>query len=240
MISIVTATFNCKQDILLLISNMIDLKNISTQIEWIVVDGESNDGTLEVLRDSGVVDKLLSEKDFGIYDALNKGIKLATYNYYIILGADDSLNINSWSNIEKIILKADEDIGVHVFPVLVNNELRVPKSNVWFNTQRGIISNHSVGICVDRRLHDIYGYYSSKYSLAADQYFIIGLYRKGVKFRFHNTSSIGNYNLDGASGRYVQLVSLQLYDIMTNLGYSWIIQLPLLIYRLIKARFIRV
>jgi glycosyltransferase len=75
-ISIITATYNSIQHI----SGVLD--NIRQQsypnIESIVIDGGSTDGTVEVLQQSNQVSQLISEKDNGIYDALNKGIQLAT------------------------------------------------------------------------------------------------------------------------------------------------------------------
>jgi glycosyltransferase len=59
-------------------------------IEHIVVDGGSNDGTLQVLRKyRGQIAKCISEPDEGIYDAMNKGIKLATGDIIGFLGSDD-------------------------------------------------------------------------------------------------------------------------------------------------------
>ena len=61
------------------------------ELEYIVVDGQSNDGTVGILQ--SIADERLtfiSEKDSGIYDAMNKGLKMASGDYLIFLGADDT------------------------------------------------------------------------------------------------------------------------------------------------------
>jgi glycosyltransferase len=61
-------------------------------IELIVVDGGSTDGTVKIIQSCGVkVDRLISEKDEGYADALNKGVAVATGDYVIMLAADDYL-----------------------------------------------------------------------------------------------------------------------------------------------------
>lgn len=62
------------------------------QIEYIVIDGGSTDGTLKVLAEhEGTIDCLVSEPDEGIYDAMNKGLRLARGRYVALLNADDRL-----------------------------------------------------------------------------------------------------------------------------------------------------
>ena len=59
-------------------------------VEFIVVDGNSTDATLEIIRrHEEVIDYWISEEDTGIYDAMNKGVKLARGDWIIFLGADD-------------------------------------------------------------------------------------------------------------------------------------------------------
>lgn len=61
-------------------------------IEHIVIDGGSDDGTLDILeryRERGWIDRLISEKDSGIYQALNRGVKLAHGGYINIMNTDD-------------------------------------------------------------------------------------------------------------------------------------------------------
>lgn len=61
------------------------------QFEIIVVDGRSTDGTVDILRNSKIVDHWISEPDDGIYDAWNKGLKIARGEWIMFLGADDIL-----------------------------------------------------------------------------------------------------------------------------------------------------
>jgi len=93
-ISIITATFNCEETIV----NCLD--SIQAQgyegLEHIVVDGGSTDKTLELIRaHPREVDHLISEPDKGIYDALNKGVRLATGEVIGFLHSDDVFAENS-------------------------------------------------------------------------------------------------------------------------------------------------
>ena len=87
-VSIITVSFNCR----LTIGDT--LRSVSAQhhpdIEHIVVDGASSDGTLDVVRrEGGHVAKVVTEPDAGIYDAMNKGLRLATGDLVGFLNADD-------------------------------------------------------------------------------------------------------------------------------------------------------
>lgn len=96
-ISIITATFNDKQS-LLETSDSIK-KSTFKDIEWIVIDGNSTDGTLELLQSNNTnIDKWVSEPDDGIYDAWNKGISLATGEWVVFLGAGDLLDSKWFDN----------------------------------------------------------------------------------------------------------------------------------------------
>lgn len=73
------------------------LQSVSTQtyphVEHILIDGASKDGTLRVAQElGGHLDKLISEPDGGLYDAMNKGLELATGDYVCFLNAGDKLH----------------------------------------------------------------------------------------------------------------------------------------------------
>ncbi len=88
LISIITVVYNSKE--MLEQSILSVLKQSYKNIEHIVVDGGSNDGTLNIINSyNDSITKWVSEKDKGIYDAMNKGIKLAKGEYIGFLNAGD-------------------------------------------------------------------------------------------------------------------------------------------------------
>ena len=95
-ISLITACYNSAATIGTAIESVLSQKGVD--VEYIVVDGGSKDGTVEVVeefsrkdRKEGFEFKWISEKDRGMYDAINKGIKMATGDVVGILNADDVL-----------------------------------------------------------------------------------------------------------------------------------------------------
>ncbi len=91
-ISIITATRNSEASILDTLHSIAEQDYPRDQIEWIVIDGASTDHTIERIKASNFQpDKLISEADEGIYDALNKGVRWATGDVVAFLHADDFL-----------------------------------------------------------------------------------------------------------------------------------------------------
>ena len=91
-ISIITATWNSEASIADTQRSLAEQEFPREQIEWIVVDGASTDRTLERIKAGAFQpDKLISEPDNGIYDALNKGVRMATGDLIGFLHADDFL-----------------------------------------------------------------------------------------------------------------------------------------------------
>ncbi len=89
-VTLITVTYNSEK----YLANCIESVRYQDypNIEYIVIDGASTDKTVSIIRNTnGVIDKWLSEKDNGMYDAINKGIKLATGDIIGILNSDDML-----------------------------------------------------------------------------------------------------------------------------------------------------
>jgi len=87
LLSIVTVVYNNRKCIEDAIQSVKSQKY--SNIEHIVIDGNSNDGTKEYLQSLGDTIKLVSEPDKGIFDAMNKGLKLCTGTYIGLLNSDD-------------------------------------------------------------------------------------------------------------------------------------------------------
>lgn len=107
-ISIITVCFNAADTIGACIDS-VSMQSHS-DVEHIIVDGGSSDGTLQIIESSASVSKYLSEPDKGIYDAMNKGISMAEGEIIGLLNADD---IYAHGNVLKIVdncfNKADVD-----------------------------------------------------------------------------------------------------------------------------------
>ena len=89
-VTIITAVYNGAAYIKRAIDSIAE--QTYDNIEYIVVDGGSTDGTVDILRQhSNVVTRFISEPDKGIYDAMNKGVKMATGDWIYFLGCDDYL-----------------------------------------------------------------------------------------------------------------------------------------------------
>jgi glycosyltransferase involved in cell wall biosynthesis len=86
-ISIVTATYNSSITVRDTLNSI--AKQQYTDIEHIIVDGLSKDNTLAIVGEFPHVAKMISEKDNGIYDAMNKGVQMATGDVIGILNSDD-------------------------------------------------------------------------------------------------------------------------------------------------------
>jgi len=88
-LSIITVVLNAAATIERTISSVIT-QEFAGELEYIVIDGGSTDGTLEILqRYKSAFAQLISESDHGLYDAMNKGLKLATGDLAGIINADD-------------------------------------------------------------------------------------------------------------------------------------------------------
>lgn len=105
-VSIITATYNSAATILDTVKSV--LSQTHRDIEYIIIDGNSNDSTLELLQPYATrIAKIVSEPDKGIYDAMNKGISLATGDVIGILNSDDFFT--SDNIIENLVHEFKED-----------------------------------------------------------------------------------------------------------------------------------
>ncbi len=90
LVSIVTVVFRAADQLAALIANI--TPHLGSEVEWIVIDGGSDDGTVSLLQEHGdQIDYWVSEPDHGIYDAMNKGVAAARGEYILHLNAGDRL-----------------------------------------------------------------------------------------------------------------------------------------------------
>ena len=176
-VSIVTATYNSAATIQQCIASM--QQQDFADIEHIIVDGASKDDTLQIIKDSGHRGPLISEPDKGIYDAMNKGIKLATGDIVGILNSDDFFyNEKVISTIAAYFTEHDvEAIVADIIFIRKENEDKVhrhysgkkwrPSKFAW-----GYMPPHP-SFFVKRHLFEELGFYKTDYQIAADYELLI-------------------------------------------------------------------
>lgn len=124
-ISIITVVYNGASTLRSCIDSV--LSQDYSSVEYIIVDGQSKDGTVDLVKSYGSrIDQFISEPDKGIYDAMNKGLKLATGDVIGILNADDFYASNTViSDIvkEMKVTNADGAYGDLEYVDAINNDL---------------------------------------------------------------------------------------------------------------------
>lgn len=149
--------------------------------EIVVVDGESCDGTMEILESYGAsISKLHSGKDGGLYFAMNKGIELSSGAVVGILGCDDRLAPGALRAISEVFA-SDPEVEV------VYGEMRYLDRNTNSNLRTEIKDIDKVMIphpatFVKRTLYQDFGMFNTKFRVAADYDLIFRFVRGNVKF----------------------------------------------------------
>lgn len=186
-ISLVTATYNSSSTIA---GCIISVNNQTyPDIEHIIIDGKSNDDTIEIIQCiPNRVSKIISEPDKGIYDAMNKGINLATGDIIGILNSDDFFT--SDEVIEKIVsvFKTKNIDGVYgdicfVKHADLNKVVRYYSSS-WFKPslfRLGFMPAHP-SCYIRRKCYQEFGLYKTNFKIASDFELLIR-YLKVIKLR---------------------------------------------------------
>ena len=160
MLSIVTINKNNSKGLLRTINS---LKKVQTRdFQWIFIDANSDDGSIEIANKfSTQADILISEPDNGIYDAMNKGVVLSNKKWIIFLNSGDELSENI-TTFESLDLNLEADL--YLFGFKLNNKIRKPRPNIW--RYWSLPTSHQAIIYARELL--IKDKFNIKYKLAAD------------------------------------------------------------------------
>lgn len=202
MISIIIPTFNSAKTLAQAIDSILD----QTFADWemILIDGVSKDQTIELIKsysDQNNKIRWISEPDQGIYDAMNKGLKMAKGNWVYFLGSDDRLY--------------DKNVLTKIFEKSIPKELgiicgRVDRENLGISdiqsTEKEKIIfdnlNHQSIICRRPILEKFP--FERQYSVYADQVQLIRMVAAGIK-SIQKDIIIAHYSMQGYSSYQVDL-----------------------------------
>jgi glycosyltransferase involved in cell wall biosynthesis len=186
-----------------------NIKSVQKQtyenVEHVFIDGKSTDDTLTVITDLvGVKANIISEKDDGIYDAMNKGLRIATGELLIFLNADDWLH--NQSVLANIINLYQENQDMKIFYGGIQYvsasgnygaEWR-PSSYAAHLVTRGWHTPHP-GFVITRECLDAIGFFNLSYSIAADYDYMLRCFLKFGNESLKLNMIITNMRDDGVS-----------------------------------------
>jgi glycosyltransferase involved in cell wall biosynthesis len=144
------------------------------KVEHVVVDGGSTDGTMDVVRRFSHVARAVSERDNGIYDAMNKGIRMTTGEIIGTLNADDFYpDSNTLAQVAQVFADPEVDACYsdlcYVSSANTQRVVRYWKSSPYRNGlyERGWCPPHPT-FFVRRRIYDRFGLFDERYRIASD------------------------------------------------------------------------
>lgn len=180
-ISIITATLNSASNLETLFKSVIP--HISSEIEFIIIDGKSEDHTLDIIKEySHFLSHWESSPDGGIYEALNKGIKVAKGKFLSFVGSDDIL-LENYSEVYLRSIFKNTDYNYFSSKAILKNKV-VGKNFSWKDLGVGMKAIHP-GSLHKRNLFDCDRFFNTSYKIASDYEFLI-----------KNGSLIKNYFID--------------------------------------------
>jgi len=197
-ISIITPTFNSEKYLERCIKSIQSQDYNNT--EHIIVDGDSNDETINIIKKyQNNKTILISEKDNGIWDAMNKGLKIASGDIVCFLNSDDYYYPNALKTVVKYFNNNDIDF---LFGTTQKHKLMYGYKPWKIRFSFGFYTSHSVGFFINKERHLKIGFYNTKY-ISADLDFF---YKMIVKFKLKGASTkkvevLGKFQSGGFSSK---------------------------------------
>ncbi|MEL6495689.1 MAG: glycosyltransferase family 2 protein [Cyanobacteria bacterium J06623_7] len=201
LVSIITVVYNNVDCLTATMESV--LKQSYDNLEYIIVDGGSTDGTLELIRQyADRIDYWVSEPDNGLYDAMNKGIALATGDIIGILNSDDLYYPNTVTQIVEQYRQTGSSGVIYgsMAKFIAGNETivltRGDLSDRAFETA-SILINHPTCF-VPRQLYENFGGFKPEYEVGADRELMMRFQRQGVTF-INLERAIAQFRLGGTT-----------------------------------------
>ncbi len=183
-ISIITVVKNSSSTIEKTIKSV--LAQEYNNLEYIIIDGGSTDGTLGIIQKyKQNISLFLTEKDNGIWDAMNKGIKLANGNLIGFLNSGDVYYLNTLETVNRYFSENKIDF---LFGSVEKYKLMHGYKPWKLSFSFGFYTSHSVGFFIKTEKHKIVGLYDQKF-LSSDLDFF---YKMIKKFKLNGISSKKN------------------------------------------------
>lgn len=218
--SIITITFNAASVIEPTLKSV--LEQSYTNYEYLLIDGGSSDGTVEKAKASGIeFAHIVSERDNGLYDAMNKGIALATGDYLCFLNAGDAFHapdtlqgiveaIAGESELPHVLYGETAEVDENRNFVRMRR-LQAPEKLNWLSFKNGMLVCHQAFYA--RR--DIVPMYDLKYRLSSDVDWCIKVMKKSEKLINVNMTVV-DYLQNGLSLQHHRASLIERFKVMSK------------------------
>lgn len=231
-VSIITVSFNSAKTIEKTIQSV--LEQTYDNVEYIIIDGNSKDDTLAIIKKyENNIAKVISETDQGLYDAMNKGVKLATGDIIGILNSDDIFyNKEVLTDIANFHSKNNIDASIGNIVQHKNGKIiRVYNSFNWKpeKLKIGFMPPHP-SIFFKRELFEKYGYYRLDFISAADYELVTRFFLKNnltYKYSDITTTAMAMGGISSSGFKSYMLISSEIIRLLKINGLAF---LPYKIY----------
>ncbi len=191
-VSLITICFNSADTIKDTFDSV--LRQTYKKIEYVIVDGKSNDTTNDIIKEylpkfkkKGIEVNYKSEKDKGLYDAMNKGISKATGEIIGIINSDDIIHDkDAFKKIVKRFETEDCDATYSDLYMMDYDTMSIP-NRIFIagkkNYKLGWYPPHPT-LYLKKEIYDKYGNYNTKYRIAADYDFMVRIMKNRIKMSY--------------------------------------------------------
>ena len=184
IISIVTVVLNDVKFIERTILSVVTNKN--SQVEYIIVDGGSTDGTMDIVNSyKDQINIVISEPDCGLYDAMNKGVARSSGHVIGLLNTGDYYEAGALTQLANLVNKFGCNVIYYSDAFLAYSDLntrRLMRANLAKLNQCMSICHQAVFI--PRLMYKKYGYYTLDYRFGSDFAFLLKLYLSNEAFQY--------------------------------------------------------
>lgn len=206
LVTIITVVFNGEKHLEQTILSVINQKY--TNIEYIIIDGESTDRTIEIIsKYDDRIDYWISEHDEGIYDAMNKGIALANGELVGILNSDDWYEDYSVSGVvDNYIAFPENNIFLGMHRLWENSEVMGIIGHTGSFLKYGMVSHPTC--FVKNETYKKYGVFDTKFRIAADYDLMLRFKSAGLSF-FFIEKVLANFRNSGLSNTLAKQITFE-------------------------------
>ncbi len=220
LISIITINYNNKDGLRKTIDSV--KSQVFSSYEHIIIDGGSSDGSVDVIQDAlknkkyaSHVAYWCSERDGGIYPAMNKGIEHVSGNFVYMLNSGDALLPDALSKISPFLLDNLQKVVCAPVDCYFNGAFVKTSGMAAEHLSVGMIPHQ--GVFVPRFFHEKYGGYNEAYKICADRELMLRLRLNGVPFE-HMPIIVCAYDEGGVSSTARLRMITETYKLDRSMG----------------------